>query len=81
MSTKQLADFTAALTYAALREETVRKTKQTILDWLGVCIRGSEEQPVKILRNVLLTEGEKGVSVFAKPFREANVLNLSLIHI
>lgn len=75
MSTKQLADFTAALTYAALREETVRKTKQTILDWLGVCIRGSEEQPVKILRNVLLTEGEKGVSVFAKPFREANVLN------
>lgn len=64
MSTKQLADFTAALTYAALREETVRKTKQTILDWLGVCIRGSEEQPVKILRNVLLTEGgERGLRI------------------
>ena len=75
MSTRQLADFTAALTYADLRADTVRKTKQTILDWLGVCIRGSEEEPVALLRNVLLTEQEKGVSVFAEPFREANVLN------
>ena len=43
MTTKALADFVASVQYDKLSPETVRITKQCILDWLGVCIRGSQE--------------------------------------
>ena len=59
MATKELAKFTSELTFDQLSEATVRKTKQCILDWLGVCIRGSQEPPIKIIRNVLLQAGGK----------------------
>lgn len=57
MSTKQLADFIAKVSFNDLSAETVRKTKQSILDWLGVCIRGSKEKPIEILQNILLKSG------------------------
>ncbi|MEG1914588.1 MAG: MmgE/PrpD family protein [Acidaminococcaceae bacterium] len=60
MSTKRLAQFTAGLRYADLSPQTVTKTKQCILDWLGVCIRGSQEKPIKIIRELLLNGGGKG---------------------
>lgn len=44
MTTKALADFVASVQYDKLSPETVRITKQCILDWLGVCIRGSQEK-------------------------------------
>ena len=36
MTTKALADFVASVQYDKLSPETVRITKQCILDWLGV---------------------------------------------
>ena len=59
MTTKEIATFTAELSFEKLPAPTIRKTKQCILDWLGVCIRGSQEQPIKIIRDVLLQSGGK----------------------
>lgn len=60
MTTKALADFVAALSYKDLSESTVQITKQCILDWLGVCIRGSQEKPIKIIQEVLLAGAGQG---------------------
>ena len=38
MQTRALAKFVADLKYENLQENTVRMTKQCILDWLGVCV-------------------------------------------
>ena len=57
MTTKALADFVASVQYDKLSPETVRITKQCILDWLGVCIRGSQEKPIQIIRKLLLDGG------------------------
>ena len=57
MSTEKLADFAAALQYSDLSAPTVRKTKQCILDWLGVCIRGSQEKPIVIIQDILRKQG------------------------
>ncbi|MDU0826892.1 MAG: MmgE/PrpD family protein, partial [Negativicoccus succinicivorans] len=51
--TKQLAGYAAGLQYKDLAEETVQNAKKCILDWAGVCIRGSQETPIQILRAVL----------------------------
>lgn len=59
MTTKALADFVADLKYEKLSDSTVRMTKKCILDWLGVCIRGSQEKPIKIIRRLLLDGGGK----------------------
>lgn len=59
MTTKALADFTAGLQYDKLSDKTVRITKQCILEWLGVCIRGSQEKPIQIIRQLLLDGGGK----------------------
>ena len=57
MTTKALADFVTGLQYDKLSPATVWMTKQCILDWLGVCIRGSQEKPIKIIRKLLLDGG------------------------
>ena len=62
MTTKVLADFVASVQYDKLSPETVRITKQCILDWLGVCIRGSQEKPIQIIRKLLLDGGGKAQS-------------------
>ena len=75
MTTKILADFTAHLKYSDLSTATVRKTKQCILDWLGVGIRGSREKPAQILRKVILTAKEDEASVLSGEGLTANALN------
>lgn len=57
MATKKLADFVADVQYDKLSPTTVQLTKQCILDWLGVCIRGSREKPIKIIQELLLAGG------------------------
>lgn len=57
MQTKKLAQFVAELQYGHLQEKTVRMTKQCILDWLGVCIRGSREKPIVIIQDILRSQG------------------------
>lgn len=57
MTTKALADFTAQVRYENLSDFTVRKTKQCILDWFGIAIRGSIEEPIQIIRETLFAAG------------------------
>ena len=75
MATKELAAFAADLRFEDLPPATVRKTKQCILDWLGVCIRGSQEKPAQLLRQTLLTGSEHEASVFNGQGEQANALN------
>lgn len=75
MTTKKLAEFTAKLKYQDLSAQTVRKTKQCILDWLGVGIRGSQEKPAKLIRKVILTAKEDEASVLSGEGITANALN------
>jgi len=75
MATRELAEFAAAIAYDKIPEATIRKTKQCILDWLGVCIRGSQERPVKIISNVLLEGGgAKQASILAGGGEETSAL-------
>lgn len=76
MTTKALADFVADLQYDKLSHETVQITKQCILDWLGVCIRGSQEKPIKIIRKLLLEGGGKPqATVLAGDAEKTTTLN------
>ncbi len=46
--------------------KSISMAKQCMLDWLGVCIRGSQEKPIKIIHNILLSSGGKEeASVFS----------------
>ena len=75
MATRELAEFAAAISYEKIPAATIRKTKQCILDWLGVCIRGSQEKPVKMIRNVLLEAGgAKQASIIAGSREETSAL-------
>ena len=76
MTTKALADFVAGVQYDKLSPETVRITKQCILDWLGVCIRGSQEKPIQIIRKLLLNGGSKAqATVLAGRAEQTTALN------
>lgn len=80
MTTKALADFVASVQYDKLSTETVRITKQCILDWLGVCIRGSQEKPIQIIRKLLLDGGGKAQStVLAGQTEQTTALNAAFV--
>lgn len=66
METRTLAKYISELRYEDLSEKTIDMAKQSMLDWLGVCIRGSQEKPIQIIRNILLdTGGNAQATVFA----------------
>lgn len=66
METKTLAKYVAELQYEDLSAKSISMAKQCMLDWLGVCIRGSQEKPIKIIHNILLSSGGKEeASVFS----------------
>jgi len=76
VSTKALATFAANIKYENLSPDTIRKTKQCLLEWLGVCIRGSQESACHIIREVLLTKGGTGpASIFTGKNEQASALN------
>lgn len=76
VSTKVLATFAANIKYENLSPETIRKTKQCLLEWLGVCIRGSQEPACDIIREVLLTKGGTGpANIFTGKNEQASALN------
>lgn len=68
METEKLAQFVANLTFEQLSSKTIKMAKQSFLDWLGCCIRGSEELPAIILRRVVLAEAQNSAisTVFSK---------------
>ena len=43
MTTRALAEFTAELCYEKLSAHSIEMAKKCLLDWLGIAIRGSQE--------------------------------------
>lgn len=62
MSTELLAAYAAKLKYEDLPSHTVEMAKKCILDWAGVCIRGSQEEPIRILQEVVAADPGKGAA-------------------
>lgn len=75
MITKTLADFTASLRYDKLTTVSVDMAKKCILDWLGVSIRGSQEQPAKLIRQTILCNEAKQATVFDGAQSKASVFD------
>lgn len=81
MTTRQLAAFTANLRYEDLSEFTVRKTKQCILDWFGIAIRGSQETPSTILRDTLFASGgARQATVFSGASDKTSALQAAFLN-
>lgn len=80
MYTKALADFTANLTYEKLTPFSVEMVKRCILDWLGVCVGGSQTKPAVILRNVLPKGNCKEATVFAGAEQKASVYEAAMLN-
>lgn len=75
MITKTLADFTASLSYDKLTPVSIDMAKKCILDWLGVSIRGSQEQPAKLIRQIILCNEAKQATVFDGGHSKASVFD------
>lgn len=75
MITKILADFTASLSYDKLTPVSIDMAKKCILDWLGVSIRGSQEQPAKLIRQTILCNEAKQATVFDGEQSKASVFD------
>lgn len=52
--TKILCHYLSNLKYEDLDESAVRETKKALLDWFGLAVSGSTEEPPTILRSILL---------------------------
>lgn len=66
--TKQLGYYASQLRYKDLSEHTIEVAKKCIFDWAGVCIRGSQEPPLRILRGLLQKgAGADCATVLTKP--------------
>lgn len=75
MSTKALADFTANLTYNKLSEHSVSMAKKCLLDWLGVAIGGSREEPANIIRQTIVKYHISEATIFTKSCEHTSALD------
>ena len=75
METETLASFTSGLSYDKLSSHSVSMAKQCMLDWLGVCIRGAQERPVKIIRQIILKPRSGKSTVLDGESTMSSVLN------
>lgn len=82
MTTKALAEFTASINYEGLSAHSREMAKKCLLDWLGIAIRGSLEQPVQLLRQVILPGcSSQQAHIFGLlPAAKANALNAAFIN-
>ena len=75
MVTKALANFTANLTYEKLSEHSISMAKKSLLDWLGVAIGGSREEPAKIIRDTIIKAKIKEATIFAEGCEQTSALD------
>lgn len=75
MTTKALAEFTSALKYKKLSGRSVEMAKRCMLDWLGIAIRGSRENPSRIIRETILDTGSEKATVFSGSNLKTSALN------
>ena len=76
--TRELASFTANMTYDRLTPHSREMAKRCMLDWLGIAIRGSRETPPQILRRVLGPSGRAEATVFADGLAKDSVYQAAL---
>jgi len=57
MSTVQLARFLSGLRYEDLPRETVERTKELFLDWVGSALAGRDAPPVRVLEGFAAAHG------------------------
>ena len=80
-ATKTLAKFSSKLKFEDLPPDTVRMAKQCVLDWMGVAIRGSQEQPAQILQKTILAADKgSGASVMGGTRRCASAMNAAFLN-
>lgn len=75
MTTKALADFTSRLTYEKLSPHSVSMAKKCLLDWLGVAISGSQEQPAKIIRQTIVKPSAGEATILAQDCERTSALD------
>ncbi len=75
MQTKKLADFTANLKFSNLSEYSILMAKKCLLDWLGVSIRGSQEKPASIIRQIVIPNSKGDVTVLDGKGTKASVMD------
>lgn len=82
MTTQALAEFTSSIRYEGLSEQSKKMAKQCLLDWLGIAIRGSQELPVQILRQVILPDcnSQQAHVLGLIPAPKSNALNAAFIN-
>lgn len=78
MTTRELADFTSALTFDKLLPRSREMAKRCILDWLSLAIRGSREKPAAILRQVMDRGAADEATIFAAPPERASVYGAAM---
>ena len=79
--TAQLAKFTAEMTFEKLPARAVAMAKQCLLDWLGVALRGSLEEPARILRATALKMcGNGEATVFDGGTRRVDAVSAALVN-
>ena len=79
--TAQLAKFTLEMTYEKLPPQAVAVAKQCVLDWLGVAIRGAQEEPAQLLRSVALKMcGQGEATVFDGGAKRTDAVSAALIN-
>ena len=72
--TRQLAQFSAGLTFEQLPAEVVSKLKLCILDTLGCAVFGETLASVRKLATMVATEGKGDAIVFGSPMRTSGSL-------
>lgn len=81
MQTRELSRFVAELKYEDLPEATIRMAKQCILDTVGICIRGSQEKPGRIMQKIIQAQGGKPTAtVLASPAFKTMAMNAALVN-
>ncbi len=78
--TQTLAQFAAALEYAAIPKPVLQVARHCLLDWFGVTLAGSETNTVRLLREVSLAPDEaQQVTLIGGPGR-SSCANAALIN-
>ena len=81
METKTLAEYIVGLSYTDLDDRTIEMTKLSVLDWLGVGMRGAYESPSLIASEVLKSQAPDGnATVLGKTSWKTSALFASLLN-
>ncbi|MBN2282569.1 MAG: MmgE/PrpD family protein [Deltaproteobacteria bacterium] len=66
----KLAEFITGINYSDFKSDIIEKSKEAVLDWLGVTIAGTREEAGLLINNYVITQCSKGnVSIIGTPIK------------